>query len=183
MLLALIFLLAQQQQSQQAQPEQQQPEQAQPEQQQPQSDAELQKELEQAIKADQQGAQKKDQAEQPSRLRLKRPSPAVQPRQGPRAHRRLLAGPSRSIPTSASSSTEIWAGSGARRSSSTATIRTCTGIPRTRSGSPPRRWSWRRAPSSIPFSAATSSSPSRTSRASRWRRRSSPPPPCPGTSR
>ena len=66
MLLALIFLLAQQQQPQQARPEQQQPQQAQPEQQQPQSDAELQKELEQAIKADQQGAQKKDQAEQPS---------------------------------------------------------------------------------------------------------------------
>jgi hypothetical protein len=55
MLLALMFLLAQQQAQEQ-----------QPPQQQPPSDAELQKELEQAIKADQQGAQKKGQAEQPS---------------------------------------------------------------------------------------------------------------------
>src|SRR5205823_3503795 len=68
MLLALVFLLAQQQASREP------PEQPPPQQQQPQSDAELQKQLEEAIKADQQGAQKKGQAEQPS---PPAPEPAV----------------------------------------------------------------------------------------------------------
>ena len=68
MLLALVFLLAQQQASREL------PEQPTPQQQQPQSDAELQKQLEEAIKADQQGAQKKGQAEQPS---PPAPEPAV----------------------------------------------------------------------------------------------------------